>query len=171
MTGPVEPTSAPYAAAKWAGVAMCDAYNRQYGTRFINAIPCAVYGPGDNFDPASAHVISALMHKFHEARERSRDAVTLWGTGNARREFIYADDAAEACDVLLNRYDGAAPVNIGSGASQTVAEIARLIRKNGSQCRGQLATSSASEWNVPVTTPQTKYPRYPIVTNQMYSHG
>ncbi len=127
MTGPVEPTSEPYAVAKWAGLTMAAAYNRQYGTRFINAIPCTVYGPGDSFDPDTAHVIAALIRKFHEAHRQARRDVTLWGSGAARREFIYADDMAEACEALLTRYDGTAPVNVGSGASQSIGEIARLI--------------------------------------------
>ena len=129
MTGPVEPTSEPYAVAKWAGLTMAAAYSRQYGVRFINAIPCTVYGPGDNFDLNDAHVISALIRKFHEAREGGLREVSLWGTGAARREFIYADDLAEACDVVLERYTGETPINLGSGASQTIRNIAGLIRE------------------------------------------
>ena len=127
MTGPMEPTSEPYAMAKWAGLSLCAAYNRQYGARFMTAIPCTVYGPGDNFDLTEGHVLSALIRKFHEAKERGDHEVTLWGSGQARREFLYADDVAEACDVLLERFDGSAPINVGSGAAHTIRESAELI--------------------------------------------
>ncbi len=127
MTGPVEPTSQPYAVAKWLGVSLCASYRQQYGVRFISAIPATVYGPGDSFDPDSAHVLSALIKKFYEAKElRVRDIV-LWGSGHAVREFLYADDLAAACDVLLERYDDLLPVNIGSGDSCTIRELAHLI--------------------------------------------
>lgn len=126
-TGPMEPTSEPYAVAKWAGLSMCQSYNRQYGTRFLTAIPATVYGPGDSFDPDDAHVLSALIRKFHEAVEQKRHEVTLWGTGQGRREFLYADDVAEACALLLDRYAGEAPINIGSGVSSTIRELAEMI--------------------------------------------
>lgn len=127
MTGPVEPTSEPYAVAKWAGVSLCVAYSRQHNVRFVSAIPATVYGPGDSFDPESAHVLSALIRKLHAARQQRCQEVTLWGSGRARREFLYADDLASACAVLLQRYEAAAPVNIGSGASCTVRELASLV--------------------------------------------
>lgn len=127
MTGPMEPTSEPYALAKWAGLSLCASYNRQYGTRYLSAIPAAVYGPGDSFDPDDAHVLSALIRKFHEATERGEREITLWGTGQARREFLYADDVAEACDVLLERYDEHAPINIGTGTSCTIQELAEAV--------------------------------------------
>ncbi len=127
MTGALEPTSEPYAMAKLAGWSLCSAYNHQYQTSFITAIPCTLYGPGDRFDPQHAHVISALMQKFHEAREQGNRAVALWGTGEARREFLYVDDAAEACEVLLRDYDGEEPINIGCGESYRIREIASLI--------------------------------------------
>lgn len=127
MTGPMEPTSESYAMAKWVGLSLCQSYNRQYGTRFITAIPCTVYGPGDHFDLHMAHVLSALIRKCHEAKVQDERAVMLWGTGAARREFIYADDVAEACDVLLAGYDGEAPINIGSGHAYTIRELAELV--------------------------------------------
>lgn len=127
MTGPVEPTSEPYAVAKWAGLSLCASYSRQYGVRFMSAIPATVYGPGDSFDPDSSHVLSALIRKFHDAKEQRQPTVTLWGTGEPRREFIYADDLASACELLLDQYDGDAPVNIGSGESHSVREMARLV--------------------------------------------
>jgi nucleoside-diphosphate-sugar epimerase len=99
MEGKLEPTSEPYAVAKLAGLSLCRSYNRQYGTRYITVIPCTVYGPGDNFDLEGGHVISALLRRFHEAKERGDRSVTLWGTGRAQREFLYSDDAAEACDL------------------------------------------------------------------------
>ena len=123
----MEPTSEPYAIAKWAGLSLCASYNRQYGTRYITAIPCTVYGPADNFDLGGAHVLSALIRKFHEGKERGDRDVTLWGTGEARREFLYADDLAEACEQLLNVYEGDEPVNIGSGTSHAIRDIAALI--------------------------------------------
>jgi len=126
MTGKLEPTSEPYAVAKWAGLSMCAAYNRQHGTRYITAIPSTVYGPGDNFDLADAHVLSALLRKLHEAKESGSRSVTLWGTGAARREFLYADDLAEACELLLQKYEAPEPINIGSGESRTIKELAAL---------------------------------------------
>lgn len=127
MTGPMEPTSEPYAMAKWIGLSLCQSYNRQYGTRFITAIPCTVYGPGDHVDLHTAHVLSALIRKCHDAKTQGVRAVTLWGSGTARREFTYADDVAEACDVLLARYEGEAPINIGSGQTCTIRELAELV--------------------------------------------
>ena len=127
MTGPVEPTSEPYAVAKWAGVSLCASYSRQHKVWFISAIPATVYGPRDSFDPESAHVLSALIRKLHTARQQRCQEMTLWGSGRARREFLYADDLASACAVLLQRYEAAAPVNIGSGASCTVRELASLV--------------------------------------------
>ncbi len=124
MAGKMEPTSEPYALAKLAGMRLCDAYNRQYGTRFVNAIPCTVYGPGDNFDLQEGHVLSALLRRVHEAKEAGKTTVTLWGTGNPRREFIYADDLAEACELLLDRYADAGPVNIGAGEICSIGQLA-----------------------------------------------
>lgn len=128
MTGAVEPTSQPYAVAKWAGMTLCSAYHRQHGVAFLTAIPCTVYGPGDSFDPDSAHVLSALIRKFHEARLRAERRVILWGTGAPQREFIYAEDLAEACDVLLERYRGEEPINVGSGQAQRVRELAEIVK-------------------------------------------
>lgn len=127
MTGKVESTSESYAVAKLAGLSLCSAYNQQHGTSYITAIPCNLYGPGDTFDPATGHVISALIRRFHEARERGDREVVVWGTGAARREFLYVDDAAEACEVLLRSYEGSDPVNVGSDDSRTVREMATLI--------------------------------------------
>ncbi len=124
MTGPLEPTSAPYAIAKWAGMTLCEAYRRQYGARFTTAIPSTVYGPHDDFDPKSGHVLSALLARFHAARLNGQDEVVLWGTGSPKREFLYADDLAEACAFLLDRYDQAGPIHVGSGQVPTIRELA-----------------------------------------------
>ncbi len=127
MTGPLEPTSEAYAMAKLAGWSLCMSYNRQHRTRFITAIPATVYGPGDSFDLDDAHVLSALIRKFHEAVQQHAPEVTLWGSGQAIREFLFVDDLAEACEVILERYEGDDPVNIGTGQGCTVQELARLI--------------------------------------------
>ena len=125
-----EPTSLPYAISKLAGTYMCLAYNKQYGDkRFIPVIPNSAYGPNDNFDPKSGHVLSALMARFHEAKLRGADAVTLWGSGSPRREFVHADDIADACLHLL-QHDVSAlefPLNIGVGADLSIKELAEKI--------------------------------------------
>jgi GDP-L-fucose synthase len=127
-TGPLEPTSAAYAAAKLAGMALCQAYRQQYGANFITAIPADVYGPGGKFSEEDSHVIPSLLAKMHEAKKRGVDHVTLWGTGAPRREFTYADDLAEACLVAMLKYDGAAPLNLGSGQLTSIRELAELAR-------------------------------------------
>jgi len=139
MTGPLEPTNRPYAMAKLAGLEMCWAYNRQYGTRFLCAMPTNLYGPGDNYDLQTSHVLPALIRKFHEARLRGDKTVTLWGTGSPRREFLYSDDMAEACVQLLLctkdklatllPEDQAPLVNIGCGEDVTILELAELVRE------------------------------------------
>ena len=127
MTGPMEPTSEPYAMAKWAGLSMAAAYRRQYGERYVTAIPCTLYGPRDSLDLQDAHVLSALIRKFHEAKENGEPTVTLWGSGEARREFLYVEDMAEACEVLLTRYEGIEPINVGCGDSSSIRELAMLV--------------------------------------------
>ena len=144
LTGPLEPTNRPYALAKIAGIEMCWSYNRQYGTRFLAAMPTNLYGPGDNYHPTHSHVIPALLRKFHEARERGDPTVTVWGSGTPRREFLYSDDMADACVFLMNlpddRYTALLGsdesrsgrfepplINIGVGEDQTIAELAALI--------------------------------------------
>lgn len=126
MTGKLEPTSEPYAMAKWAGLSLCSAYNRQYGTRYVTAIPCTVYGPGDNFNPEDGHVLSALLWRFYRAKHEGRQSVTLWGTGQPRREFIYVDDLAEACELLLETYEKNEPINIGSSEAVSIRDLAGL---------------------------------------------
>ena len=139
MTGPLEPTNRPYAMAKLAGLEMCWAYNRQYGTRFLCAMPTNLYGPGDNYDLQTSHVLPALIRKFHEARLRGDETVTLWGTGSPRREFLHSDDMAEACVQLLRCADDrlaallpedqAPLVNVGCGEDVTIRELAELVRE------------------------------------------
>ena len=129
LTGPLEPTNEPYALAKIVGLKLCQAYRRQYGARFVTAMPTNLYGPYDNFDPITSHVLPALIHKFHVAKTENRPAVTLWGTGAPRREFLHADDLAEACALLLDRYDDEAPINVGAGEDIAIRDLAELIRE------------------------------------------
>ena len=127
LTGPLEPTNEPYAIAKIAGIKMCQSYNRQYGTRFISAMPTNLYGPNDNFDLTTSHVLPALMRRFHEAKEAGADSVTIWGTGTPYREFVHVDDVAAASFFLMQHYEGGDPVNVGSGEELTISELARRI--------------------------------------------
>ncbi|MEO1941193.1 MAG: GDP-L-fucose synthase [Candidatus Thioglobus sp.] len=143
LTGPLEPTNRPYALAKIAGIEMCWSYNRQYGTQFLAMMPTNLYGPGDNYHPENSHVIPAMIRKFHEAKVSNQDAVTIWGTGTPKREFLYSDDMAEACVLMMNlndeqfkpllaadRNDGLPPLlNLGSGNDLTIAELANLIKE------------------------------------------
>lgn len=127
LTGPLEPTNAPYAIAKIAGITLCQAYARQYGARFVSAMPTNLYGPGDNFDLQSSHVVPALIRKFHEAKKSESPSVMVWGTGRAKREFLYVDDLADACVFLMGRYEENLPINIGVGEDISIAELAQLI--------------------------------------------
>ena len=127
LTGPLEPTNEAYAIAKIAGVKLCEAYRRQHGCSYIAAMPCNLYGPGDNFDPVTAHVIPALMHRMHRAKLAGDDRLAVWGTGAARREFLHVDDLAAAAVLLLERHAGASPINVGAGRDLTIAELARKI--------------------------------------------
>ncbi|WP_217205683.1 GDP-L-fucose synthase [Streptomyces sp. AC550_RSS872] len=127
LTGPLEPTNQPYALAKIAGIVQVQAYRRQHGASYICAMPCNLYGPGDNFDPESSHVLPALIRRFHEAERDGLDEVVLWGSGSPRREFLHVDDLADACVTLLRLYDGDAPVNVGCGEDLTIRELADLV--------------------------------------------
>ena len=129
LTGALEPTNAPYAIAKIAGIAMCQSYNRQFGTRFISAMPTNLYGPNDNYDPERSHVLPALLRKFHEAKRDGAPYVTVWGTGAPRREFLHADDLADACVFLMNRYEGSEIVNVGCGEDIAIADLAACIKE------------------------------------------
>jgi len=127
LTGPIEPTNESFGMAKLAGVKMCQAYNRQYGTNFISVIPANVYGVNDNFNE-DGHVIASLIKKFHEAKIKENQVVTVWGTGKPKREFLYVDDLAEACIFLMDRYQENEPINVGTGVDTTVSELAELIK-------------------------------------------
>lgn len=129
LTGPLEPTNEPYAVAKIAGIKMCQSYNRQYDTKYISVMPTNLYGPFDNFDLNSSHVLPALVRKFHEAKLASTPTAVVWGTGTPKREFLHVDDLADACVFLMNHYDGNDIVNIGTGEDVTIAEVARLVQK------------------------------------------
>ena len=129
LTGPLEPTNEWYAVAKIAGIKMCQAYHKQYGSRFISAMPTNLYGPEDNFDLASSHVLPALIRKFHEAKVNGSAEVVVWGSGTPMREFCYVDDLAEACVFLLHNYEHPDIVNIGVGEDISIADLARLVKK------------------------------------------
>ena len=127
LTGELEPTNDAYAIAKIAGIKMCQAYNRQYKTNFISVMPTNLYGPNDNFDLASSHVLPALIRKFHEAKINQQSSVEIWGTGKPRREFLYVDDLAEACIFLMDHYDEGEPINVGTGRDIAITDLATLI--------------------------------------------
>jgi len=145
LSGKLEPTNEPYAISKIAGIKMCQSYNRQYGTRFISVMPTNLYGPGDNFNLETSHVLPALIRKFHEAKIRGQRSevggsegnersstgsfVTIWGTGTPRREFLHVDDLADACAFLMNHYDDSEIINIGVGKDISVSELADLIKR------------------------------------------
>jgi GDP-L-fucose synthase len=129
LTGPLEPTNEPYALAKIAGIKMCEAYNRQYHTSFISCMPTNLYGPGDNYDLMNAHVLPALLRKVHEAKANHQPSFTVWGSGNPKREFLYVDDLAEACALLMNEYLEDQTINVGSGEEITIRELAETIKE------------------------------------------
>lgn len=129
LTGPLEPTNEAYALAKIAGIVQVQSYRRQYGASFVSAMPTNLYGPGDNFDLETSHVLPALIRRFHEARRDGAPEVVLWGSGSPRREFLHVDDLAAACAVLLRAYDGEEPVNIGCGDDLTICELAETVRE------------------------------------------
>ncbi|MFE9252773.1 GDP-L-fucose synthase family protein [Streptomyces sp. NPDC007088] len=128
LTGPLEPTNEAYALAKIAGIVQVQSYRTQYGASYISAMPTNLYGPGDNFDLETSHVLPALVRRFHEAKEAGREEVVLWGSGSPRREFLHVDDLADACALLLRSYDGAEPVNVGCGSDLTIRELAETVK-------------------------------------------
>ena len=128
LTGALEPTNEPYAIAKIAGIKLCEAYRHQYGSNFISVMPTNLYGPGDNYDLAGSHVLPALIRKFHEAAKQGLPEVVIWGTGSPRREFLHVDDLAEACYFLMQTYNQAGFLNIGTGEDLSILELAHLIR-------------------------------------------
>lgn len=129
LSGYLEPTNDAYAIAKIAGIKLCQAYHKQYGCNFISAMPTNLYGPGDNYDLKNSHVLPALLRKFHEAKINNEPTVTIWGTGNPRREFLHADDVASAAFFLMENYNDPAIINIGVGKDISIAEMAVMIKK------------------------------------------
>ncbi len=129
LTGPLEETNKAYAVAKIAGITMCQMYDKQYGTNFISAMPTNLYGPGDNFDLETSHVLPAMIRKFHEAKESGAKEVTLWGTGNPKREFLHVDDLASACVFLMEKYDSPEIINVGTGEDVSIMELADKVKK------------------------------------------
>jgi len=129
MCGPIEPTNLAFGTAKIAGEIMCQSYDKQYGADFIIAVPTNLYGPGDNFDPKDSHVIPAIMRRFHEAKEQGAPSVSVWGTGNPRREFMYVDDCAEACIFLMNNYSSPELINVGTGEGCSIKELATAVKE------------------------------------------
>ena len=128
LTGELEPTNEPYAIAKIAGIKMCDAYRDQYGCNFISAMPTNLYGPNDNYDLKTSHVLPALIRKFHEAKVENKPFVEVWGTGFPRREFLHVDDLADACLFLMEHYNESGFVNVGTGVDVTIKELAEMIK-------------------------------------------
>ncbi|MDB5151190.1 MAG: NAD-dependent epimerase/dehydratase family protein [Mucilaginibacter sp.] len=129
LTGPLEETNEPYAIAKIAGIKMSDAYRAQYGCNYISAMPTNLYGYNDNYHPQNSHVLPALIRRFHEAKEQHAPAVTIWGTGSPKREFLFADDLAEACYYLMQNYNEPGLVNVGTGEDISIKDLALLIKK------------------------------------------
>ena len=129
LTGELEPTNEPYAIAKIAGIKMCDVYRDQYGCNFISAMPTNLYGPNDNYDLKTSHVLPALIRKFHEAKLENKPFVEVWGTGSPRREFLHVDDLADACLFLMENYNEPGFVNVGTGVDVTIKELAEMIRE------------------------------------------
>lgn len=128
LTGLLEPTNEPYAIAKIAGIKMCDAYRAQYGCDYISVMPTNLYGYNDNYHPQNSHVLPALIRRFHEAKEQNAPSVTIWGSGSPLREFLFADDLAEACYYLMQNFSEAGFINIGSGKEITIKDLALLIK-------------------------------------------
>ena len=127
LTGPLEPTNEWYAVAKIAGIKMCDAYRRQHGSDFVSVMPTNLFGPGDNYHPENGHVAAALIRRFHEAKRDGAPSVAIWGTGTPRREFLYADDLADACLFVMRTWSGPGFINVGSGEDIAIGDFARMV--------------------------------------------
>ncbi len=149
LSGYLEPSNEPYAVAKIAGIKMCQAYNRQYGTCFISLMPTNLYGPGDNFDLKTSHVLPALIRKFHEAKTTGRSSVEIWGTGTPRREFLHVDDLADASLFLMDCYDASEIINVGVGRDLSILELAQMIA-GVAQFNGDLRFNSDKPDGTPV---------------------
>jgi GDP-L-fucose synthase len=148
LEGKLEPTNESYAIAKIAGIKMCQAYNRQYGTNFISVMPTNLYGPHDNFDLQSSHVLPALIRKFMDARKASAPSVSVWGTGSPKREFLFVDDLADAVVFLMNHYDNGDIVNIGTGKDITIGDLAALIKEE-TEFKGSIEFDAAKPDGTP----------------------
>jgi GDP-L-fucose synthase len=129
LTGPLEPTDEWYAIAKIAGIKLCQAYRKQYGRRYISVMPCNLYGPGDNFDPLTSHVLPALIRRFHEAKELKKSEIVVWGTGKPLREFLHVDDLARAVVFCLDRYDQYEHINCGPGTEVSIGTLAEIVAR------------------------------------------
>ena len=129
LTGELEPTNKPYAVAKIAGIVMCQSYNQQFGTNFISVMPTNLYGPGDNYDAQNSHVVAALLSKFHKAKVEKTSEIILWGTGQAKREFLHSNDLADACLFLMDKYDSSEIINIGTGEEITIKDLNTTVSK------------------------------------------
>ena len=127
LSGRLEPTNEPYAIAKIAGIKLCEAYRRQYGCNFVSATPTNLYGPNDNFELESAHVLPALIRKCHDAKVQRRSEVSVWGTGRPKREFLHVDDLADACLFLMRRFERQSHINVGTGVDVTIRELAEMV--------------------------------------------
>lgn len=148
MTGPLEETNRAYALAKIAAIELCDHYRAQYGCHFISAMPTNLYGPGDNFDLKTSHVLPALLRKMHEAKMAGASTVEIWGSGKPMREFLYVDDLADACLFLMDRYDEPGPINVGAGLDVTIRDLAMLI-KSVVNFEGELAFDASKPDGTP----------------------
>lgn len=156
LTGPLEPTNEAYAIAKIAGIKLCQAYNKQYGTQYISVMPTNLYGPHDNFDLESSHVLPALLRKFHEAKKQNLSRVTIWGTGRPVREFLYVDDLADACLFLMNTYNESKIVNIGTGIGVTIGQLAEEISTIVGY-RGELTYDTSKPDGTPIKINDVSY--------------
>ncbi len=161
LTGPLEETNEPYAIAKIAGIKMCDAYRAQYGCNYISVMPTNLYGFNDNYHPQNSHVLPALIRRFHEAKEQAVPNVTIWGTGSPKREFLFADDLAEACYYLMNNYDEPGLVNVGTGVDISIKELALLVKK---------ATGYAGEIDFDISKPDGT-PRKLMDVSKLHNKG
>ena len=149
MTGPLEPTNEAYAVAKIAGIKLCQAYRQQYRANFISGIPANVFGPGDDFSLEDSHVIAALIRKMHEAKVLGAESIEIWGTGSPRREFIFADDLADACIFVMREYDGTQPINLGCGSDISIADLAKAV-KEVTGFQGQICFDTSKPDGMPV---------------------
>ncbi len=161
LTGLLEPTNEPYAIAKIAGIKLCEAYRSQYGSNFISVMPTNLYGPNDNYDLNNSHVLPAMIRKFHEAKEEGRPTVALWGTGAPMREFLHADDLADACYFLMQHYDEPELVNVGTGEDLTIKSLAELIQQ-------VVGYEGTIDWN---TDKPDGTPRKLMDVNKLHSLG